>query len=76
MSKLKQTIVNEVEDYKILLRNIPALTMVFFCVIRSIHECIRWERVIKCEVSSIGLWILVILDELLMYGYAYQKIWS
>ena len=30
MSKLKQTIVKEVEDYKILLRNIPALTMVFF----------------------------------------------
>lgn len=30
MIKLKRTIVKEVEDYKILLRNIPALTMVFF----------------------------------------------
>jgi len=30
MNKLKSTIVSEIEDYKILLRNVPALTMVFF----------------------------------------------
>ena len=30
MSKLKQIIVKEVEDYKVLLRNVPALTMIFF----------------------------------------------
>ena len=30
MNKLKSTIVNEIEDYRILLRNVPALTMVFF----------------------------------------------
>lgn len=30
MNKLKSTIVSEIEDYRILLRNVPALTMVFF----------------------------------------------
>ena len=30
MNKLKSTIVKEIEDYKILLRNVPVLTMVFF----------------------------------------------
>lgn len=30
MFKLKSTIVKEIEDYKILLRNVPVLTMVFF----------------------------------------------
>ena len=30
MFKLKQTIANEIEDYKVLLQNVPALTMVFF----------------------------------------------
>lgn len=30
MKNLKQIIVNEIEDYKVLLRNVPALTMVFF----------------------------------------------
>ena len=30
MSKLKRIIVNEIEDYKILLKNVPILTMIFF----------------------------------------------
>lgn len=30
MFKLKSTIVNEIEDYRVLLQNVPALTMVFF----------------------------------------------
>lgn len=30
MFKLKQTIANEIEDYRVLLQNVPALTMVFF----------------------------------------------
>lgn len=32
MNKLKEFIVNEVEDYKVLLRNVPALTMIFFVI--------------------------------------------
>lgn len=32
MNKLKSFIVSEVEDYKVLLRNVPALTMIFFVI--------------------------------------------
>lgn len=32
MSKLRKIIVSEIEDYRVLLRNAPAVTMIFFCV--------------------------------------------
>ena len=30
MNKLKKVIINEIDDYKILLKNVPVLTMIFF----------------------------------------------
>lgn len=32
MKKFKQTIINEINDYKLLLRSVPSLVMVFFCI--------------------------------------------